>query len=59
MSYSSALFTKDDQTLEDAQTEKQRRAIALLDVRGGEACSKSAAAGAGWRSNWYAAPDAR
>ena len=45
MSYSSALFTADDQTLEDAQSEKQRRVIALLDVRGGEAVLEI---GCGW-----------
>ena len=45
MSYSSALFTADDQTLEDAQSEKQRRVIELLDVRGGEAVLEI---GCGW-----------
>jgi cyclopropane-fatty-acyl-phospholipid synthase len=45
MSYSSALFTADDQSLEDAQTEKQRRAVALLDVAGGETVLEI---GCGW-----------
>ena len=36
MSYSAALYQSADQTLEDAQTAKQDRAIALLGLRGGE-----------------------
>jgi cyclopropane-fatty-acyl-phospholipid synthase len=36
MSYSSALFTTAKQTLEQAQTAKQQRAIALMQVTGGE-----------------------
>jgi cyclopropane-fatty-acyl-phospholipid synthase len=36
MSYSSALFSRSDQTLEDAQAAKQARTIALLQLRGGE-----------------------
>jgi cyclopropane-fatty-acyl-phospholipid synthase len=36
MSYSSALFTTAKQTLEQAQTAKQQRAIALMQVAGGE-----------------------
>lgn len=36
MSYSSALFAVPDQTLEDAQAAKQARAIALMQVGGGE-----------------------
>jgi cyclopropane-fatty-acyl-phospholipid synthase len=36
MSYSSAIFTDPDQTLEAAQAAKQQRAIALLDTRPGQ-----------------------
>jgi cyclopropane-fatty-acyl-phospholipid synthase len=36
MNYSSALYTRDDLSLEAAQQEKIDHAIALLDVRGGE-----------------------
>jgi cyclopropane-fatty-acyl-phospholipid synthase len=36
MSYSSAIYTDPDMSLEDAQTAKQDRALALMDVRGGE-----------------------
>jgi cyclopropane-fatty-acyl-phospholipid synthase len=36
MSYSSALYSDPDQSLEDAQAAKQKRAIELLNVTGGE-----------------------
>ena len=36
MTYSSALFSAPDQSLEDAQQAKIDRAIALMDIRGGE-----------------------
>jgi cyclopropane-fatty-acyl-phospholipid synthase len=36
MSYSSALFSRDDETLEEAQNAKIRRVIELADLRGGE-----------------------
>ena len=36
MSYSSALFSRPDQTLEEAQTEKQMRAIALMETQPGQ-----------------------
>jgi cyclopropane-fatty-acyl-phospholipid synthase len=36
MSYSSALYSGAEQTLEEAQAAKQRRAIALMDLSGGE-----------------------
>jgi cyclopropane-fatty-acyl-phospholipid synthase len=45
MTYSSALFTAPDQTLEDAQTAKQQRAITLLEVNGGETVLEI---GCGW-----------
>ena len=45
MSYSSALFSADDQTLEDAQSAKQRRIMALLDTRPGDTVLEI---GCGW-----------
>lgn len=45
MTYSSALFTHPDQTLEDAQGAKLSRIVELLDLRGGE---KVLEIGCGW-----------
>lgn len=47
MTYSSALFTQPEQTLEEAQTAKIDRAIALMDIKGGERVLEI---GCGWGS---------
>ena len=47
MTYSSALYTAAEQSLEDAQTAKQDRVLDLLDLRGGERVLEI---GCGWGS---------
>ncbi len=48
MTYSSALYSRPDMSLEEAQRAKITRAAELLDLKGGKRCWRSAPAGAPW-----------